>query len=113
MLHFFLPLVSIVTGFKYLVDAVVMTRRAAEDGIGYTPTCSTVYYIEMDGIQPGRSNPWHVSWRYLSRVSILKICESANKFTGPREGPSVSVKEKQSQRPIAHPKHRYSASLQI
>jgi hypothetical protein len=46
MLHFFLPcpfpLVLIVTGFKYLVDDVVV-MKAAEDGIGCTPTYSAVY----------------------------------------------------------------------
>jgi hypothetical protein len=63
MLHFFLPcpfpLVLIVTGFKYLVDDVVV-MKAAEDGIGCTPTYSAVYYIEMGGIQQGKSNPWHL-----------------------------------------------------
>lgn len=68
------PVVSIVTGFKYLVDAVVV-MRAVEDSIGCTPTCSSsaVYYIEMNSIQPDKSNPWHLSWRYHGGGSALNI----------------------------------------
>jgi hypothetical protein len=75
------PVVSIVTGFKYIVDAAVV-MRAAEDSIGCTPTCSSsaVYYIEMDSIQPDKSNPWHLSGTTLAGAQHRKHLEQQTTF---------------------------------
>jgi hypothetical protein len=34
-------------------------------------------YIEMGGIQQGKSNPWHLQWRYPSEDSTSKASGSA------------------------------------